>query len=90
MDDVVERHVLSYENWLTESKLNEANYQIEIIYDKPFDTTTIQGASPNGFKGIAVKGNFEKEWKGKWDDIGSAIKSIEKGLTKYDIIDIQK
>jgi hypothetical protein len=91
MDDVVETHVLSYENWLVESKLNESGkYQIEIIYDKPFDTTTIQGASPDGFKGITVKGNFETQWKGKYLDIDAAIRNIEKGLHKYDILQVQK
>ena len=80
------KHIKLYEEFVNES----GKYQIEIIYDKPFDTTTIQGPSPDGFKGITVKGNFETQWKGKYTSIDAAMRNIEKGLTKYDIIDIQK
>jgi hypothetical protein len=80
------KHIKPFEAFLNESN----KYQIEIIYDKPFDTTTIQGPSPDGFKGITVKGNYEKEWKGKYTDIDAAIRNIEKGLHRYDIIQVQK
>ena len=80
------KHIQPFEDFLNES----SKYQIEIIYDKPDDTTTIQGASPDGFKGITVKGNYKTQWSGKYTDIDAAIRNIEKGLHKYDIIDIQK
>ena len=80
------KHIQPFENFV-----NEYNFwPIEIIYDKPFDTTTIQGPSSGGFKGITVRGNFETQWKGKYTDIDAAIRNIEKGLHKYDIMHIQK
>jgi hypothetical protein len=63
---------------------------IQVTYDKPFDTTTIQGVSKDGnFKGITVKGNYESDWKKKYDDIDSAIRNIKNGLIQYKILDIQ-
>lgn len=80
------KHIQPFENFV-----NEYNFwPIEIIYDKPFDTTTIQGPSSGGFKGITVRGNFETQWKGKYTDIDAAIRNIEKGLHKYDIMHVQK
>jgi hypothetical protein len=71
-------------------ELNKAPY-VEVLYDKPFDTTTIQGVSRDGhFRAITVKGNYELEWKKKYNDIDAAIRNIESGLVKYKIIDIFK
>lgn len=64
---------------------------VQVMYDKPFDTTTIQGVSNDGhFKGITVKGNYEAKWKEKYNDIDAAIRNIEKGLVRYNILDIKK
>ena len=50
------KHVNSFEKFLFESNFPPS---IKIIFDKPFNSTTIQGVSKDGnHKGITVKGNF--------------------------------
>lgn len=61
---------------------------IEFIYDKPFDNTTIQGVSADGFKGITIKGNH-LDLKNKYSDLNIAIKDILRS-NKYHIIDVMK
>lgn len=78
------KHIQTFENFL-----NEAKTSIQIMYDKSFDNTTIQGVSTDGhFKGITAKGNFADEWK-KYSDIDSAIRSISKD-SKYKILSMSK
>jgi hypothetical protein len=64
-----------------------------IMYDKPFDRTTIQGRTNDGnFKELTVKGNYKSDWEKEYngDDLDTAIRKIKNSLKRYQILSVVK
>jgi len=74
---------------IIKEEVNKKPY-IRIMYDKPFNNTTIQGVANDGnFREITVKGNYEDFWKEEYkdDDIDTAIRKIKNSIKNYQILE---